>query len=87
MATSDEIRLTSGDMRSAVDQGVIDERSAAQLLAWYRARQVGPQTELATTRAREHPKGMNLVTVAYYSGAMLMISACACTAHWASSIS
>jgi hypothetical protein len=64
--------LSSRQLNEAAAEGIISDHQAAKLLAWAAARNSGAQG-----RSIEHSKGFNLVTVAYYFGAMLMISACA----------
>ena len=68
----DQLLLTVSDLREAADAGVIAEYDVEKLVRWASERS-------AESRAAqvEHTKGFNLVTVAYYFGAMLMISACA----------
>lgn len=65
--------LTSTDIMRAADEGVLPRREAERLVEWGRARHIGAPLRVAT----ETQKGLNAVTVAYYFGAMLMISACA----------
>ena len=67
----EQLVLTVRDLREAADAGVIAEYDVEKLVRWASERSAG-------TRAAqvEHTKGFNLVTVAYYFGAMLMISAC-----------
>ena len=67
-----EVGFSVDDLTSAAADGVIEPASVARLLAWRESRR---RSSVATTIERE--KGLNLVTVAYYFGAMLMISACA----------
>jgi hypothetical protein len=68
-----DLLLTASDILRAADEGVLPRREAERLVEWGRAHHHGapPRVE-AETR-----KGLNAVTVAYYFGAMLMISACA----------
>ena len=73
-----ELSLTPADIYLAADEGVLLREDAERLVRWgfeQRFKQGG----LAEPRAVpvERRKGLNLVTVAYYFGAMLMISACA----------
>ncbi len=84
MTTSDsdpanpELTLTSSDIYSAADEGVLPRADAERLVHWgyeqrfNRSRPVEPKAP-----AVEQQAGLNLVTVAYYFGAMLMITACA----------
>jgi hypothetical protein len=68
-ASTDRL-FSAADIRQAAAEGVIRPADAERLLAWGAARGV------AASRP-ERPKGFNLVSVAYYFGALLMISACA----------
>ena len=74
--TNSDIFLTSADIYRAADEGVIPQAEAERLVQWGYERRFshrpGPEQ-----RAPEQRKGLNLATVAYYFGAMLMISACA----------
>lgn len=68
-----DLLLTASDILRAADEGVLPRSEAERLVEWGRARRIG-----ATPRVEaETQKGLNAVTVAYYFGAMLMISACA----------
>jgi hypothetical protein len=67
-----EVVFSMHDLTKAADEGVIEPAAVARLLAWQESR-----APASLPSPLEHPKGLNLVTVAYYSGAMLMISACA----------
>jgi len=69
----ESITLSIADIRTAATEGVISEKDAENLIYWACSRD---RTEQFFTPA-EQPKAFNLVTVAYYFGAMLMISACA----------
>jgi len=68
----EQLILTVRDLREAADAGVISEYDVEKLVRWASER----SAESRVGRV-EHAKGFNLVTVAYYFGAMLMISACA----------
>ena len=74
-----EILLSTSDINRATAEGVISQSDADGLIRWAydqrfkRTVPAGPETPAA---AEQH-KGFNLVTVLYYFGAMLMISACA----------
>ena len=71
-ARPEQLLLTVGDLREAADAGVISDYDVEKLVRWASDR--GIEARAAQV---EQPKGFNLVTVAYYFGAMLMISACA----------
>jgi len=68
----DQPLFTVNDLREAADAGIIAEYDVEKLIRWASDRGV----EARAARIEE-PEGINLVTVAYYFGAMLMISACA----------
>lgn len=74
-----ELLLTPADIRRASAEGVLPRAEAERLIGWgydqrfNRTLLPGP----APAPAPETRKGFNAVTVAYYFGAMLMISACA----------
>ena len=74
-----EIILSAADINRAGAEGVISQSDADRLIHWaYDQRFKG--TLLADPPlppAPEKAKGFNLVTVLYYFGALLMISACA----------
>src|SRR5436853_4527246 len=70
-----EIRLSSADRERAAAEGVLSYAEVREIAAWA-DKQSLPRSPLIKAPA-EHRKGLNLVTVAYYFGAMLMISACA----------
>ena len=65
-----EITLTGSDLRRAAADGIISEADSESLIQWAGERR-GPDD----APDAEQQKGFNLVTVAYYFGAMLMISA------------
>jgi hypothetical protein len=70
--------LTSADIHRAADEGVIEHDAADRLIQWGFAQKFEASDSAAgLTPPTEQRKGLNLVTVAYYSGAMLMITACA----------
>jgi hypothetical protein len=67
-----QITLTAHDIEAAIAEQILTPGDANRLFAWAQAR-AG-----ATRQADvETAKGLNLVTVAYYFGAMMMIVACA----------
>jgi hypothetical protein len=76
--TPNELSLTSSDIYLAAEQGVLPQADAERLVRWGyeqrfdRSRPAEPKTPVVERR-----KGFNLVTIAYYFGAMLMITACA----------
>jgi hypothetical protein len=65
-----DVVVSAADVRRAVSEGILDATEADRLLAWAAHRAPAPPP-------REQRKGFNLVTVVYYFGALLMISACA----------
>lgn len=68
--------FTSSDIDRAIAEGVISVEDGERLLVWgYKRRFDSSPREIVPVT--EDPKGFNLVTVAYYFGAMLMISGCA----------
>jgi hypothetical protein len=74
-----EILLSTADLDRAAAEGVISRSDADGLMRWAYDQRF-KRTLLAEPPAQpapEHHKGFNLVTVLYYFGAMLMISACA----------
>ena len=66
-----DILMSAVDIRRAAVQGVIGLDDAERLVEWAR------RSTATTAVTRERPKGLNIVSVAYYFGALLMISACA----------
>jgi len=73
-----ELTLTATDIRSAAVEGVLSRDDAERLVQWgHEQRATLPPSPAPATPPIEEDKGLNLVTVAYYFGAMLMISACA----------
>src|SRR5882762_4561810 len=76
--TNSELSLTSSDIYRASDEGVLLHADAERLVQWgYEQRFNRSVLVEPVAPAPEQRKGLNLVTVAYYFGAMLMISACA----------
>jgi hypothetical protein len=73
-----ELSLTSSDIYRAVDEGVLLRADAERLVHWGFEQRFN-RSGLAEPRTLpvEQRKGLNVVTVAYYFGAMLMITACA----------
>jgi hypothetical protein len=70
--------LSVEDIRRAAGANVLSHDDAERLVEW--AKQtlvVATKTDSEAIQSVEQRKGLNLVTVAYYFGAMLMISACA----------
>lgn len=65
-----EILLSTADINRAVVEGVLSQSDADRLVRWIDDQHLPPRTP-------ETSKGFNLVTVLYYFGALLMISACA----------
>lgn len=76
--SNSELSLTSSDIYLAAEQGVLQQADAERLVRWGFEQRFN-RSEFAEPKAIavERRKGFNLVTVAYYFGAMLMISACA----------
>jgi hypothetical protein len=71
-----KIVLSTDDIQRAADEGVITQGSSDELIKWATERIGTADTMHSVTPSPERGKGLNLVTVAYYFGAMLMISAC-----------
>ncbi|MCP9495053.1 MAG: hypothetical protein MSG64_11445 [Pyrinomonadaceae bacterium MAG19_C2-C3] len=75
---SADLYLSDADINRAALEGVISVADAERLTGWgYEQRFAGKLGSHIQPSAPEQRKGFNAVTVAYYSGAMLMISACA----------
>src|SRR5678816_3854920 len=75
-ASNADLSLSTSDIYRAAGEGVILMADAERLVKWgYEQRFRDPLS--AESLPPEQRKGFNLVTVAYYFGAMLMISACA----------
>ena len=73
-----ELALTSADIYRAADEGVLLRTDAERLIHWgYEQRFDSSRLGEPKRVAVEQRKGFNFVTVAYYFGAMLMITACA----------
>lgn len=73
-----EVSLTSSDIYRAAEQGVLSRDDADRLVGWgLEQRSNEPRVAQPRPTEVERRKGLNFVTVAYYFGAMLMISACA----------
>ena len=73
---NEEILLSVADIRRAAAEGVISQADSQNLIEWACARPV-EDARADHVPPVEAAKGFNLVTIAYYFGAMLMISACA----------
>src|SRR6266567_7901441 len=73
------ILISAEDINRATEEGVLSPADADKLIHWaYDQRFNRSQlVEPTAAPAPELRKGFNLVTVLYYFGAMLMISACA----------
>ena len=73
----DQRLISASDIKRAAAEGVLAEKDAESLVEWafeqYFNRRLLPESQ---TAAPEQRKGFNLVTVLYYFGALLMISAC-----------
>ena len=74
--TGPELRLSAADIDRAVRDGVISLEDGERLLKWGYSQRFEPFPD-TPDRPAEQAKGFNLVTVAYYFGAMLMIGGCA----------
>lgn len=74
-----ELLLTPADIRRAAVEGVLPDGDAERLIDWGYEQRFNRTfiPDPAPGPAPETRKGLNAVTVAYYFGAMLMISACA----------
>jgi len=74
-----ELLLTPADIRRASQEGVLPQAEAERLIGWGYEQRFNRTLLPDAPRepAPETRKGFNAVTVAYYFGAMLMISACA----------
>lgn len=66
-----KIALSIEDLQRAADEGIIAQSTSEELIRWATER-----FGTSSPSGPEQAKGLNLVTVAYYFGAMLMISAC-----------
>ena len=72
MMENEQITLTTSDIEQAIFDGVISSEDANRLFDWAKDRSgLKPPAQDV-----EQQKDFNLVTVAYYFGAMLMITAC-----------
>jgi hypothetical protein len=76
--SNNELALTSSDIYRAAEEGVFLRADAERLVRWGFEQRFN-RSSLAEPKPLpvEQRRGLNLVTVAYYFGAMLMISACA----------
>ncbi|MFL6466801.1 MAG: DUF2157 domain-containing protein [Pyrinomonadaceae bacterium] len=75
---SSRFQLNENDLFRAADEGVISQTDSQKLVEWALAEAEKSRVSHPDGEPRvETQKGLNLVTVAYYFGAMLMISACA----------
>ena len=72
-ARTSSTAISVDEIQFAVSSGVIQAADAERLVDWVQ----GQHAAVAADAPPEHPKGLNVVSVAYYFGAMLMISACA----------
>ena len=73
-----DLLLTPIDIYRAASEGVLSQTAAQHLVEWgYRQQNAAGRSAQLKSHAPEQRKGLNLVTVAYYFGAMLMIAACA----------
>lgn len=74
---NDDLSFGPQDIERAADEGVIDRDDAERLIRWGYERRFDMPSAAAPMKPVESEKGLNLITIAYYFGAMLMISACA----------
>jgi hypothetical protein len=76
--SNNELSLTSSDIYLAAEQGVLLRADAERLVHWGFEQRFN-RSNVAEPKAPvvERRKGLNIATVAYYFGAMLMIVACA----------
>lgn len=75
--SDDQLLLSASDIRQAAADEIISEFESERLIRWAVERRAETPSHGLSREAPEQMKGFNLVTVAYYFGAMLMISACA----------
>jgi hypothetical protein len=76
--SNNELSLTSSDIYLAAEQGVLLRADAERLVHWgFEQRFNRSNVAEPTVPVVERRKGLNIATVAYYFGAMLMIVACA----------
>jgi hypothetical protein len=74
----ENLYISKEEIHRAVDEGVLKLSDAERLIHWkIAADAVNSGISNEPSHQPETAKGFNLVTVAYYFGAMLMISACA----------
>ena len=71
-----ELFLSPSDIYRAAAEGVLTDADAERLVQWGQGQRASAIAG-STSAPPERAKGLNLVSVAYYFGAMLMISACA----------
>ena len=71
-----ELRLSATDIDRAIDERIISREDGERLLKWGYDQHFETGPRIPAERPPEAARGLNLVTVAYYFGAMLMISAC-----------
>ena len=74
---NNDFMVSTADIRNAVREGIIETSAAARLIDYLGRFHHGSTEPAPLTPTLEPHKGLNLVMVAYYLGAMLMISACA----------
>lgn len=73
-----ELSLSASDINRAAAEGVLSQNDADRLIGWgYDQRFDSTLISEPKSPVPEQRKGFNLVTILYYFGAMLMISACA----------
>jgi hypothetical protein len=76
-ASTGDVLLSADDVRAAAREAVLSTEDAERLVQWGIERRAAVGAMANQQPPPEQRKGINFVTVAYYFGAMLMISACA----------
>ncbi len=71
---TDEVMLSIADIRRAASEGAISEADAGRLIGWACSK---PLDQARKAVATEQSQGFNVITIAYYFGAILMILAAA----------
>lgn len=77
-ASHAEPLLSPSDIYDAAREGVLAQADAERLVRWGYGRRFGRHLmDESTSLLPERPQGLNAVAVAYYIGALLMITSCA----------